>query len=148
MSGTNEPSTNSVHPLNYVRNAKRSRAAGKEPRPLCSQGNECGSGFSRDIGLASFVRGQSRPPPLARKELAGASPLPLESCNLCHESRISLFNTDLYPRFGLTSLWDTAAAQCVVEQAGSRVLSLESKSLSYVNPEIRLNPPFIVYGGA
>lgn len=55
---------------------------------------------------------------------------------------------DLYPRFGPTSLWDTAAAQCVVEQAGGRVLDLESKSLGYGNPEIRLNPHFIVYGGS
>ncbi|MGD2054873.1 MAG: 3'(2'),5'-bisphosphate nucleotidase CysQ, partial [Gammaproteobacteria bacterium] len=28
---------------------------------------------------------------------------------------------DLYPRLGLTSEWDTAAAQCIVEQAGGHV---------------------------
>ncbi len=54
---------------------------------------------------------------------------------------------DLYPRFGPTSLWDTAAAQCVVEQAGGQVVDLESVSLGYGNPDKRLNPFFIVYGG-
>ena len=31
---------------------------------------------------------------------------------------------DIYPRFGPTCEWDTAAAQCVVEQAGGRVTDL------------------------
>lgn len=51
---------------------------------------------------------------------------------------------DVYPRFGLTSLWDTAAAQCVVEEAGAKVLSLNGERLSYANPYKVLNPHFIV----
>lgn len=31
---------------------------------------------------------------------------------------------DLYPRLGLTSEWDMAAAQAVVEGAGGKVISL------------------------
>jgi len=51
---------------------------------------------------------------------------------------------DLYPRLGPTSLWDTAAAQCVVEQAGGKVLAENGLPLSYANTKNRLNPYFIV----
>jgi 3'(2'), 5'-bisphosphate nucleotidase len=53
-------------------------------------------------------------------------------------------SADLYPRLGPTSLWDTAAAQCVVEQAGGQVLRLDGNRLSYANPSVTLNPSFIV----
>lgn len=53
---------------------------------------------------------------------------------------------DLYPRFGQTSEWDTAAAQCVVETAGGRVVDLDGNPLTYNNGESLLNPSFIVYG--
>ena len=55
---------------------------------------------------------------------------------------------DLYPRLGLTSEWDTAAAQCIVEQAGGRVLELDGRPLSYNQKEDILNPWFIVVGAA
>jgi len=50
---------------------------------------------------------------------------------------------DLYPRLGPTMEWDTAAAQCVVEQAGGRVTTLESTPLQY-NKANLLNPFFMV----
>jgi 3'(2'), 5'-bisphosphate nucleotidase len=53
---------------------------------------------------------------------------------------------DLYPRLGPTSLWDTGAAQCVVEQAGGAVIRLDGSPLGYGNPAERLNPFFIVHG--
>lgn len=55
---------------------------------------------------------------------------------------------DLYPRFGLTSEWDTAAAQAVVEQAGGSVLRTDGKPLSYNEKEDILNPWFMVIGAA
>ena len=55
-------------------------------------------------------------------------------------------SADVYPRLGPTSLWDTAAAQCVVEQAGGRVLQLNGQPLSYANTEQLLNPYFLVLG--
>lgn len=55
-------------------------------------------------------------------------------------------SADVYPRMGLTSLWDTAAAQCVVEQAGGGVVQLTGEPLSYANPSTTLNPYFIVHG--
>lgn len=53
---------------------------------------------------------------------------------------------DIYPRLGLTSEWDTAAAQCVVESAGGQVVDLDGKPLRYNKPDI-LNPWFLVTGG-
>ncbi len=53
---------------------------------------------------------------------------------------------DLYPRLGLTSEWDTAAAQCIVEQAGGRVVTLDNEALQYNTKDSLLNPHFIVYG--
>jgi len=53
---------------------------------------------------------------------------------------------DLYPRMGLTSEWDTAAAQCVVEAAGGAVVDLHGAPLRYNGKESLLNPYFLVYG--
>ena len=55
-------------------------------------------------------------------------------------------SADLYPRLGPTSLWDTAAAQCVVEQAGGTVATLTGEPLGYDDPSAVLNPSFVVYG--
>jgi len=52
---------------------------------------------------------------------------------------------DIYPRLGPTSEWDTAAAQCVVEAAGGRVMDLAGTPLHYNKPDI-LNPWFLVTG--
>ena len=53
---------------------------------------------------------------------------------------------DVYPRLGLTSEWDTGAAQCVVEQAGGKVTNLEGKTLEYNTKVSYLNPFFLVFG--
>ncbi len=53
---------------------------------------------------------------------------------------------DIYPRFGPTSEWDTAAAQCVVEQAGGVVVDLSMQPIQYNAKEDILNPYFLVIG--
>ncbi|HDZ56483.1 MAG TPA: 3'(2'),5'-bisphosphate nucleotidase [Pseudomonas xinjiangensis] len=53
---------------------------------------------------------------------------------------------DLYPRFGPTSQWDTAAAQAVVEGAGGLVIGLDGQRFSYPPRETWLNPFFIALG--
>ena len=53
---------------------------------------------------------------------------------------------DVYPRLGLTSEWDTAAAQAVVEQAGGQVLKVDGAPLDYNSKDDILNPWFIVVG--
>ncbi len=54
----------------------------------------------------------------------------------------------VYPRFALTSEWDTAAAQCVVEMAGGTVVTPEFDPVTYNTKENILNPFFIVCGAA
>jgi len=53
---------------------------------------------------------------------------------------------DLYLRLGKTSEWDTAAGQCIVEQAGGRVVDLSGESLHYNAKRSLLNPHFIAVG--
>ncbi len=52
---------------------------------------------------------------------------------------------DLYPRLGLTSEWDTAAAHCIVETAGGVVVDCQNNPLRYTKKDI-LNPWFLVIG--
>jgi 3'(2'), 5'-bisphosphate nucleotidase len=56
--------------------------------------------------------------------------------------RLAEGRADLYPRFGPTCEWDTAAAQAVLEGAGGRVHDLQGAPLRYGKPEV-LNPHFI-----
>ncbi len=53
---------------------------------------------------------------------------------------------DIYPRFGPTSEWDTAAAQCVVEEAGGVLNDLDMNRLRYNTKDSLLNPHFVVIG--
>ena len=53
---------------------------------------------------------------------------------------------DIYPRFGPTSEWDTAAAQCIVEEAGGKLLNLHLERLRYNSKPSLLNPQFVVLG--
>lgn len=50
---------------------------------------------------------------------------------------------DIYPRFGPTMEWDTAAAQAVVEGAGGVVCDFGGIPLSYNKTDLH-NPPFFV----
>jgi 3'(2'), 5'-bisphosphate nucleotidase len=51
---------------------------------------------------------------------------------------------DIYPRFGLTSEWDTAAAHAIVLEAGGVVTDVQLKPLQYNRKESILNPHFLV----
>jgi len=51
----------------------------------------------------------------------------------------------LYPRFGPTNEWDTAAAHCVVTEAGGTVTNFQGDPLVYNKPDL-LNPYFMVSG--
>jgi len=64
----------------------------------------------------------------------------LKSC-LVAEGR-----ADVYLRLGATSEWDTAAAQCVVEEAGGALTDLRLRALLYNTKDSLLNPYFIVHG--
>ncbi|MFV1982785.1 MAG: 3'(2'),5'-bisphosphate nucleotidase CysQ [Thiohalomonadales bacterium] len=53
---------------------------------------------------------------------------------------------DLYPRLGPTSEWDTAAAQCIVEESGGRLTDIHMQPIRYNTKESLLNPHFFAYG--
>ena len=55
-------------------------------------------------------------------------------------------DVDLYIRYGLTSEWDTAAGQCVLEQAGGGVAQMDGAPLRYNTKESLLNPDFLAFG--
>ena len=55
-------------------------------------------------------------------------------------------SADLYPRFGPTSEWDTAAAHALVEAAGGAVVDVQGQPLRYNTKESLLNPYFLVFG--
>lgn len=54
-------------------------------------------------------------------------------------------SADLYPRFGPTREWDTAAGHCVLVSAGGQVTDLQGQPLRYNKPDL-LNPPFMARG--
>jgi len=53
---------------------------------------------------------------------------------------------DLYPRLGPTSEWDSAAAHCIVEQAGGHLTKTDMSPLEYNTKDSLLNPFFFVFG--
>lgn len=50
---------------------------------------------------------------------------------------------DIYARFGATSEWDTAAAQCIIEVAGGQVTNMQFKPLLYNTKNSLINPDFL-----
>jgi 3'(2'), 5'-bisphosphate nucleotidase len=52
---------------------------------------------------------------------------------------------DLYPRYGHTMEWDTAAGQVIVEEAGGGVINPETGAPLSYGKESLLNPPFVAY---
>lgn len=53
---------------------------------------------------------------------------------------------DVYPRFGPTSEWDTAAGQCVLEAAGGVVVGPRGRALRYNQRDTILNGDFLALG--
>jgi 3'(2'), 5'-bisphosphate nucleotidase len=74
---------------------------------------------------------------VAERRIAGSS---LKFC------LIAAGEADLYPRFGPTNEWDTAAGQAVLEAAGGSVRREDGTPLTYGKPGFA-NPWFIARGG-
>ena len=60
--------------------------------------------------------------------------------------RIAEGALDVYPRFGPTSEWDTAAAQCVLEAAGGALLAPDGRAFRYNRRDTLLNGDFVALG--
>ena len=50
---------------------------------------------------------------------------------------------DIYLRVGNTSEWDTAAGQCILEEAGGRVFDFQGNNLRYNTKDSLVNPEFL-----
>ncbi len=73
---------------------------------------------------------------IAERKQAGSS---LKFC------LIAAGEADLYPRFGPTMEWDTAAGQAVLEAAGGSVTTVDGQPFRYAKPGFR-NPHFVAWG--
>jgi 3'(2'), 5'-bisphosphate nucleotidase len=51
-------------------------------------------------------------------------------------------SADVYPRLGPTSEWDTAAAHCVLKEAGGDIVNEAGHTLRYNTKQSLLNPSF------
>ena len=60
--------------------------------------------------------------------------------------RLAEGGMDVYPRFGPTSEWDTAAGQVILEAAGGCVLDPRGRPLRYNQRDMLLNGDFIALG--
>jgi 3'(2'), 5'-bisphosphate nucleotidase len=57
-------------------------------------------------------------------------------------------NAELYPRFGATSEWDTAAGQALLEAAGGHVTRMDGHRLRYNCRESLINGDFVAFSDA
>jgi len=55
-------------------------------------------------------------------------------------------SADIYPRFAPTMEWDIAAGQCIVEEAGGRVINYESSEPLKYNKKSLVNLWFVIKG--
>ena len=83
--------------------------------------------------LSAFLDGR----PLAGMKNAGSS---LKFCLL------AAGEADVYPRFGPTMEWDTAAGHAILRAAGGKVTTEDGAPLLYAKSPMR-NPNFIAWGG-
>lgn len=76
--------------------------------------------------------------------MGDTEPLPQgSSLKFC---RIAEGALDVYPRFGPTSEWDTAAGQAILEAAGGQVVDPRGRPLRYNQRDTVLNGDFIALG--
>ncbi|GAA0343539.1 3'(2'),5'-bisphosphate nucleotidase CysQ [Bowmanella denitrificans] len=72
-------------------------------------------------------------------------PLPLGSCSL-KACFIAEGKADVFLRVGDTGEWDTGASQCIVTEAGGKVLAANFEPLTYNRRNSLTNPDFVVLG--
>ncbi len=55
-------------------------------------------------------------------------------------------NADIYPRLAPTMEWDTAAAHCILEEAGGLVIRHDNRQPLRYNKQTLTNPHFVAFG--
>lgn len=93
------------------------------------------------------ITSRSRRNPLTRDYIAALGAVDIERLGSALKScRIAEGRADVYPGFSRTSEWDTAAAQCVLEEAGGRLMDVHGRPLRYnCGPDLD-NPRFLAVG--
>jgi 3'(2'), 5'-bisphosphate nucleotidase len=95
------------------------------------------------------VGSRSHPSPETAKYLARLGPHVMRgigsSLKFCS---VAAGEADLYPRFGPTSEWDTAAGQALLEAAGGHVTRLDGHRLRYNCRESVINGDFLAFSHA
>jgi len=71
--------------------------------------------------------------------------LPAGSCSL-KACFIAEGRADIFLRFGITGEWDTGASQCIVVEAGGKILAHDFSPLSYNMRTSVINPDFFIMG--
>jgi 3'(2'), 5'-bisphosphate nucleotidase len=121
------------------------------------------------LGTATFTLGSAAPKAIRARRMPEAGAVVLESRSHGDRAAVDAYlgdykvaerrakgsalkfgvlaqgEADLYPRFGPTMEWDTAAGHAVVEAAGGRVETLAGGPLLYGKTGLR-NPDFIARG--
>lgn len=98
-----------------------------------------GSGYAAVVSMSHLdPKTSAFLAPLSVTERVSAS----SSLKFC---RVAEGIADIYPRFGPTMEWDTAAGHAIVEAAGGRVETPDGEPFRYHKPDFR-NGPFIVWG--
>ena len=92
--------------------------------------------ISRSHAAKELAKAEHMGEPISGTVVAGSS---LKFC------RVAEGVADLYPRFGPTMEWDTAAGQAVLENAGGTVTTMDGARLRYGKPGLK-NPHFIARG--
>lgn len=108
------------------------RAISVRPPPAAGLAVLSSAAREDDPRLRDFLRGH---------QVASVTALG-SAIKLC---RIAEGAADLYPRFGRTMEWDTAAPQAVLEAAGGTLTAMDGTALRYNKPGWA-NPGFIVRG--
>ena len=112
---------------------------GGRPEPICA-------GPPGPDGLVVI---HSRSHENSRRLAEFLQPFPVRERKKCGSALkfgvIAAGEADLYPRFGTTMEWDTAAGQAILEAAGGRVETLAGTPLRYGKPGLK-NDGFLAWG--
>lgn len=112
------------------------------PRPLTRDDNLVtltSRRGSRSDAVRHVVDGLRQSFPAVHRHILGSA---LKFCDLATGAG------HLYPRFGPTSEWDTAAGQALLEAVGGGVLDLQGRPLRCNTRQSLQNPSFVAFGPA
>ncbi len=71
--------------------------------------------------------------------------LPTGSCSL-KACFIAEGKADFFMRLGVTGEWDTGASECIINEAGGRIVNVDFEPITYNQRESLENPNFMVLG--